>query len=187
MNDDTYAYCEQNYQEIRHRARIQLRKECWTNTYQATELANDVVLRLYEQRNPWKDEGSFLAALNETIRRVLVDRARGKNTVKRPKKNRAQSVENAKLSMLHQGFANVEVQDLIDRYAQEICPQGAMLLRMHLKGSSRAEIMAHLDMTFHRYRITLQVVRHRIKKWLATSSCESRMPQHLQSRFHCDT
>jgi hypothetical protein len=61
-----------------------MHKERVGNTLQATALVNEVFLRLVEVDSvSWQDRAHFFAVSATMIRRILVDRARGKGMAKR--------------------------------------------------------------------------------------------------------
>jgi RNA polymerase sigma factor (TIGR02999 family) len=66
------------YQELRRLAEARLRKEQPGQTLQPTALVHEVYLRLVaaNQHQAWDSVGHFFAAASESMRRILVDRAR---------------------------------------------------------------------------------------------------------------
>jgi RNA polymerase sigma factor (TIGR02999 family) len=75
------------YDELRRLAAHKLAHEKPGQTLQATALVHEVYLRLVadEQRGsspPWNSRGHFFAAAAEAMRRILVERARHKHTLK---------------------------------------------------------------------------------------------------------
>lgn len=72
------------YRELRLIASRQVRGERAGSTLQTTALVNEAYLRLIDQRRTdWVDRRHFLAIAATTMRRVLVDRARARGTLKR--------------------------------------------------------------------------------------------------------
>jgi RNA polymerase sigma factor (TIGR02999 family) len=72
------------YDELRQLAARTLSREKPGQTLQATALVHEVYVRLIgggERR--WDGRGHFFAAAAEAIRRILIDRARGKRSAKR--------------------------------------------------------------------------------------------------------
>jgi RNA polymerase sigma factor (TIGR02999 family) len=77
------------YDELRHVARRQLRRESPDHTLSATALVHEVYLRLLRQRQlAASDRDGFLAIAAQTMRRILVDHARARARVKRGGKDR---------------------------------------------------------------------------------------------------
>jgi RNA polymerase sigma factor (TIGR02999 family) len=72
------------YQELRRLAAKKLRREPSGQTLQATALVHEAFLRLVdgEKVQRWNSRGHFFCAAAEAMRRILVERARRKNTVK---------------------------------------------------------------------------------------------------------
>lgn len=72
------------YDELRRLAAQKLSEEKPGQTLQATALVHEAYIRLVGVGDPgWKHRGHFFAAAAEAIRRILVDRARRKNRIKR--------------------------------------------------------------------------------------------------------
>ena len=73
------------YDELRKLAAARLAHEQPGQTLQATALVHDAYLRLVdvEQAQRWNSRGHFFAAAAEAMRRILIERARGKGREKR--------------------------------------------------------------------------------------------------------
>ena len=73
------------YDELRKLAEAKLRTEDPGQTLQATALVHEAYVRLVdvERAQEWESRGHFFAAAAEAIRRILIDRARHKRTLKR--------------------------------------------------------------------------------------------------------
>jgi RNA polymerase sigma factor (TIGR02999 family) len=73
------------YDELRQLAAQKLAQERPGQTLQATALVHEAYLRLVdvEQAQRWNSRGHFFAAAAEAMRRILVERARGKARAKR--------------------------------------------------------------------------------------------------------
>jgi RNA polymerase sigma factor (TIGR02999 family) len=72
------------YEELRKLAAQRLAQEKPGQTLQATALVHEAYLRLVEvdQAQQWNSRGHFFAAAAEAMRRILVDRARQKKSLK---------------------------------------------------------------------------------------------------------
>ena len=76
--------CPLVYTELRRLAAAQLADEAAGQTLQATALVQEAYLRLVAtEAQRWNSRGHFFAAAAEAMRRILVERARRKNRVKR--------------------------------------------------------------------------------------------------------
>jgi RNA polymerase sigma factor (TIGR02999 family) len=73
------------YEELRRLAAQRLAKEKPGQTLQPTALVHEAYLRLVdtEKLQHWNGRGHFFAAAAEAMRRILVERARGKHRIKR--------------------------------------------------------------------------------------------------------
>jgi RNA polymerase sigma factor (TIGR02999 family) len=73
------------YQELRKLAAQKLAQEKPGQTLEATALVHEAYLRLVdvEKAQHWNSRGHFFAAAAEAMRRILVDSARGKQSLKR--------------------------------------------------------------------------------------------------------
>jgi RNA polymerase sigma factor (TIGR02999 family) len=71
------------YDALRELAAAKLARETPGQTLQATALVHEAYLRLVETRaQQWNSRGHFFAAAAEAMRRILVDQARKKQSVK---------------------------------------------------------------------------------------------------------
>src|SRR5271156_5189944 len=72
------------YSELRRMARRYMRNERAGNTLQTTALINEAYLRLVDvQSAGWQDRAHFFAVSAQVMRRILVDAARARGSVKR--------------------------------------------------------------------------------------------------------
>src|SRR6266498_1361501 len=72
------------YDELRRLARIHMRKEHPGHTLQVTALVNEAFLRLVDAREvDWHDRVHFFAVSARIMRRILVDAARARASLKR--------------------------------------------------------------------------------------------------------
>lgn len=88
------------YAELRKLAAAKLAHEKPGNTLQATGLVHEAYLKLLHPENPQKFEGRghFFAAAAEAMRRILIDQARRKRTMKH-----GGAVQRSDLSVNHPG------------------------------------------------------------------------------------
>lgn len=71
------------YHELRQLAAARLHHEPPGQTLQATALVHEVYLRLLKGSQRWESKGHFFAAAAIAMRRILIENARRKQTVKR--------------------------------------------------------------------------------------------------------
>lgn len=72
------------YDELRHLAAVEMAQEKPGQTLQATALVHEAYIRLVDQAVPqrWESRRHFFAAAAEAMRRILVDRARHKHSLR---------------------------------------------------------------------------------------------------------
>ena len=81
---DSVGLASRLYDELRDIARREFGRERSGHTLQPTALANEAYLRLVQQtEQPFRSRSHFMAAAARTVRRVLVDHARRRSTLKR--------------------------------------------------------------------------------------------------------
>lgn len=72
------------YEELRRRAAAYLRRERRGHTLEPTALVHEAYLRLVKQdRTDWQNRAQFFAVASQTMRRILIDHARGGRMAKR--------------------------------------------------------------------------------------------------------
>src|SRR5438105_2610899 len=72
------------YDELRRLAAEKMAQEKPGQTLQATALVHEAYLRLVDEEKArhWNSRGHFFAAAAEAMRRILIERARGKGRIK---------------------------------------------------------------------------------------------------------
>jgi RNA polymerase sigma factor (TIGR02999 family) len=106
------------YDELRRLAAQRLAQEAPGQTLQATALVHEAYLRLVdvEQARHWDSRGHFFAAAAEAMRRILVDQARSKASLKHGAGRRRHPVDEATLAA--SGAEDVlAVHEALDRLA----------------------------------------------------------------------
>ncbi|MDG2184074.1 MAG: sigma-70 family RNA polymerase sigma factor [Mariniblastus sp.] len=73
------------YDELRRLAQSRMRHESSDQTLQPTALVHEVYLRLVDVKNPqtWNSKGHFFGAAATAMRRILIENARRKKTLRR--------------------------------------------------------------------------------------------------------
>jgi RNA polymerase sigma factor (TIGR02999 family) len=87
------------YEELRRLAARQLANETPGQTLQATALVHEAYLRLVdrEQAQHWDSRGHFFAAAAESMRRILVEKARRRSRVKHGGEMARQDLDNVQI------------------------------------------------------------------------------------------
>jgi RNA polymerase sigma factor (TIGR02999 family) len=110
------------YGELRRLATARLAREAPGQTLQATALVHEAYLRLVDDGQPqdWNGRGHFFAAAAEAMRRILVERARHKQSLKAGGGRRRQELPDIELAVagpclnllaLNEALTRLEQQD----------------------------------------------------------------------------
>jgi RNA polymerase sigma factor (TIGR02999 family) len=119
------------YDELRKLAAMRLAQEQPGQTLQATALVHEAYVRLVgaEDARCWESRGHFFAAAAEAMRRILVDRARGKGRIKRGGEWRRVDLENLALAVTAPPDLLLTLDDAITGLEAED-PAAAALVRL---------------------------------------------------------
>ena len=71
------------YEELRKLAAWRLSRESHAHTLEATALVHEAFVKLSPGEGRWENRRHFFAAAAEAMRRILIDRARARNRIKR--------------------------------------------------------------------------------------------------------
>lgn len=73
------------YEELRRLAQFKMNQESPGQTLQATALVHEAWLRLVGSNQEWRNRRHFFSAAAEAMRRILIDRARQRGSLRRGK------------------------------------------------------------------------------------------------------
>ena len=144
------------YEELRHLAAAKMAREAPGQTLQPTALVHEAWLRLGGDRQPaWQSRAHFFGAAAEAMRRILVDRARKKKTVRHGSGfDRAGDIQLDQLPIANNPDRLLAVSDALELLAKEE-PQCAEVVKLHcfvgLTHSEIAEVLNVTDRTIKRY------------------------------------
>ena len=166
MSYSSDQLCESKYDAVRRMAYAKLRNQS-ADTYQGTDLAHDALLRLKSgKKDSWTTVDSFMTAIAGNLKRVLIDRFRHNNAQKRIAPKQKQPLGDREIPIFDHRFSELEVNEVIERYGNEVCPIRATLIRMRLDGYGREETMRALEISSSTYDRYLQSARKRVCIWL---------------------
>jgi RNA polymerase sigma factor (TIGR02999 family) len=108
------------YDELRELAAHKLAQEKPGQTLQATALVHEAYLRLVDvpQAQSWNSRGHFFAAAAEAMRRILVNRARDKQCIKRGGDYRRIELEQIEIALDTPAETLIDLDDAIQRLAE---------------------------------------------------------------------
>jgi RNA polymerase sigma factor (TIGR02999 family) len=118
------------YEELRRLAAWRLGQEAAPNTLQATDLVHDAYLRLAPGEKQWDGRAHFFAAAGEAMRRVVVDRARRRETLRHGGgMRRTDPAEDAIVAPCERHDEILAVHEALDRLAQ-VAPRKAEVVKL---------------------------------------------------------
>jgi RNA polymerase sigma factor (TIGR02999 family) len=122
------------YDELRKLAASRLKQERPGQTLQATALVHEAYLRLVgpEAGRRWANRAHFFAAAAEAMRRILVEEARRKQSLKRGGALGRQDLDGAQLAA-PDGVDVLELDEALDRLAARD-PEAAQLVKLRFFG-----------------------------------------------------
>ena len=118
------------YAELKRLASRQLAREGSKQSLQTTGLVHEAYLRLVGSDQAWEGRGHFFAAAAESMRRILVERARSKQRLKRGGKNQREPLTEFEESKGPDPDEVVMVNDLLDALAERNS-QAAEIVKLH--------------------------------------------------------
>ena len=136
------------YDELRKLAAAKLAQEKSGQTLEATALVHEAYLRLVGESEPgdWNGRGHFFAASAEAMRRILVENARRRKSVKAGGPWQRQELIDAALAVDSTGDDLFAVDEALSRLA-EAHPRAARLVHLRFfLGQTIEEAAAHLGL-----------------------------------------
>jgi len=144
------------YEELRKLAAARMAQESPDHTLQATALVHEAYVRLVDakQAQSWDSRGHFFAAAAESMRRILVENARRKQSLKRG--GHFQRVDADLDVVTETGKADelLAIDEALSRLAAENPPVARLVELRYFAGLSVDEAAGILDVTprtAHRY------------------------------------
>lgn len=137
------------YQELRKLAQKYMSLEKPGQTLQATALVHEAYLRLAGGANSaqWNSEGHFFAAAAVAMRRILVESARRKNSLKRGGAGLRVNFDENQFEAGAVRENLIELDDALQRL-EEINPQAAQIVNLvYFAGLSQREAATILDLS----------------------------------------
>ncbi len=108
------------YEELRKLAAARLSQESPDQTLQATALVHEAYLRLVdtEKAQHWDSRGHFFAAAAESMRRILVDQARRKQTERRGGGLKRHALEHVEIATPEPSLDVIAIDEALARFEQ---------------------------------------------------------------------
>ncbi|HKW28638.1 MAG TPA: ECF-type sigma factor [Verrucomicrobiae bacterium] len=136
------------YDELRHLAEVRMAQESAGQTLQATALVHEAWLRLTaEGEQTWQDRAHFFRAAALAMRRILVDRARHKSSLKCGGNRERLEIENLDLTAATPDDKVLLVDEALSRLETED-PESARVVSLKFFGGlTNLEVAKTLDVT----------------------------------------
>jgi len=144
------------YGELRSLAAAKMAQETPGQTLQATALVHEAYVRLVdvEKAQRWDSRGHFFAAAAEAMRRILVDQARRKQSVRQGGKYQRRDEDLDRLSHPAAGAEVLAVDEALRKLAREKPPVAELVQLRYFAGLTLEEAAAASGIsvrTAHRY------------------------------------
>jgi RNA polymerase sigma factor (TIGR02999 family) len=109
------------YDELRRLAAYKMARECPGQTLEATALVHEAYLRLVDTAKvqQWKSRGHFFAAAAEAMRRILVERARHKQSLKAGGNRQRLDVADLDLTVAEPDLDLLALNEALDKLAAQ--------------------------------------------------------------------
>jgi RNA polymerase sigma-70 factor, ECF subfamily len=165
----------QIYRELHLLAQAYLWRGPPNRTLQATELINEVFLKLLEQPHAIKfqDRAHFYGIAARLMRHILVDYARTHNAMKRSGARNTVTLEEC-IAVSPLGQPDVlEIDEALSRLAEVDERKTKVVELRYFGGMDREEIAAALDLTLATVKRDLRLGEAWLRRFLATASAGS--------------
>ncbi len=148
------------YRELKRIATAHLRREQHAESIQPTALVNEAYMRLLlGQATDWKDRVHFYAVAAQTMRHILVDRARARLTRKRGGELRRVELSDAFHYVESRSDEVLELNDALDRLAVA-SPRASKVVEMrYFAGMTDEEIAESLGTSSRTVRRDWRIAR----------------------------
>jgi len=141
------------YDELRRVARQHLAREIGGHTWTTTDLVHQTYLQLSAQnRAAWQSESHFMAVAVNAFRRILVDHARSRHTIKRGGALKRVPLEAANVGIEERAELLVALDDALERLI-ELDPRQARVVEYRFfAGMTESETAEILGMSVRTVR-----------------------------------
>ena len=165
------------YNELHHQAARYLRNEHPGLSLQATDLIHEAYLRLINQQHvEWQNRLHFFAIAAKVMRRILVDRVRGRQAAKRGGSDIRLPLEDAMVVVPGQDLDFVALDEALNRLAQIDSQQSHVVELRFFSGLSVEETAKVLDVSERTVKRDWNVAKAWLRRELSRGG-QGRAPQ----------
>jgi RNA polymerase sigma factor (TIGR02999 family) len=137
------------YRELRRLAARRLARDAAGRTLEPTALVHEAYLRLVDQdqANEWNSRGHFFAAAAEAMRRILVERARHKQTAKQGGRFVRRPIENLEVAVDSPSEDVLALDEALTKLAAEDPVKAELVKLRYFAGLSHQEAAQVLEIS----------------------------------------
>ncbi len=136
------------YEELRRLAAARMAQESPGQTLQATALVHEAWLRLAgSDRQTWRGRSHFLGAAAEAMRRILIDQARRKATLKRGSELSPEEFQESRIEQAAPTDEMLAVHDALDALSAEDATAAEVVKLRYFVGLTLPEIAEALGIS----------------------------------------
>jgi RNA polymerase sigma factor (TIGR02999 family) len=137
------------YDELRRLAAQKLAREVPGQTIEPTELVHEAYLRLVDtdMENQWDNRGHFFAAAAEAMRRILVEHARRKRSLKRGGGRQRHCLDGVKVAAREVGEELLAIDEALSKFAAKDPVKAELVKLRYFGGCTGAQAAAALGVS----------------------------------------
>lgn len=136
------------YEELRRLAVYKMSHEAHGHTLQATALVHEAWIRLAaSERQNWENRGHFFAAAAEAMRRILVDHARRKQSLKRGGKVEHAEFNEASIVLAAPADELLAVHEALDELARQDTQAAELVKLRYFVGMTMEEAASVMNLS----------------------------------------
>jgi RNA polymerase sigma factor (TIGR02999 family) len=135
------------YEELRRMAAHKMAGEAPGHTLQPTALVHEAWLRLAPAQQSWQNRAHFFGAAAEAMRRILVDHARRKQSLKRGGGAEQVELHESAIVLAAPPEELLAVHEALDKLAREDAPAAELVKLRYFVGMNMEEAASALGMS----------------------------------------
>jgi len=136
------------YEELRRLAALRMAQEKPGQTLQATALVHEAWLRLAgSNHQQWRGRSHFFGAAAEAMRRILIDKARQKASMKRGLNQPLEELHESRIELAAPSDEMLAVHEALDALAAEDATAAAVVKLRYFVGMTIPEIAEALEIS----------------------------------------
>jgi RNA polymerase sigma factor (TIGR02999 family) len=138
----------QVYQELRQLAAVRMARESAGQTLQATALVHEAWLRLFNGNSgAWQNRRHFFAAAAQTMRRILIERARRKMSAKRGQRAEHISIDELDVAQTLPDERVLLINEALERLQRKDAELAQVVILKFFGGLTNVEVAEILGVT----------------------------------------